>query len=282
MKALVKKYQILKKFSDRIDQETDDLVAVEEPLEIRIQHYSNDTWKENPLLVTMRTPGNDFELVIGFLFSEGIISEYNDVLKIEYCLENEDNNVVKVQLKQDLIFDITERRNFIINSSCGVCGKNSIDQISCDSTPFDELGLLIKESTIFSLSEKINELQIAFKYTGGIHASAIFDIDGNLELIREDVGRHNALDKAIGHHLMSKQSLSNKILLVSGRLSFELVQKAIKARIPIVVAIGAPSSLAVDLAKEFNQTLCGFSSNNRFNIYSGEHRIVGREVLDGN
>ena len=275
MKALVKKYTILKKFPDQVDQEIDDLVAIEEPLEIRIQHFSIDNWKEDQLLVTMRTPGNDFDLVIGFLFNEGIISSARDIVKVEHCSENKDNNIVKVQLQQDIKFDANQKRNFDINSSCGICGKQSIDEIKCTSSPIstDNL-LLIKESTIFELNEKINQLQVAFKYTGGIHASAIFDLDGNLECIKEDVGRHNALDKVIGDYLQSDKSLSNKILLVSGRVSYELCQKAIKADIPILVAIGAPSSLAIDLAKEMNLTLCGFTSQNRFNIYNDVDRIL--------
>lgn len=275
MKALVKKYSILKKYPDQTDQEINDLVVIEEPLEIRIQHFLANNWTEEQLLVTMRTPGNDFDLVIGFLYNEGIIFSADDILKIEFCSENKDNNIVKIQLKKEITFEANQKRNFDINSSCGICGKQSIEEIKCDAPPISlDRQLLVKESTVFGLNEKINQLQVAFKYTGGIHASALFDLDGNLECIKEDVGRHNALDKLIGCYLQTNTSLNNKILLVSGRVSYELCQKAIKAGIPILVAIGAPSSLAIDLAKEMNLTLCGFSSKNRFNLYNDVNRIL--------
>lgn len=274
MKALVKKYTITKKFINRIDQEIEDLVAIEEPLEIRLQYFDSE-WKETSLVVTMRTPGHDFDLAIGFLFSEGIISSIEDVIKLEYCSENEDGNIVKVQLNKNVEFShVSQQRSFISNSSCGICGKTSIEQVTCQSEPINEMGILFKEEDIFKLSEKINQEQIAFKYTGGIHASFIFDLNANLLSVHEDIGRHNALDKAIGHYIRKEENLSKKLLLVSGRLSYELTQKATVARIPIIVAFGAPSNLAIDLAKEMNITICGFAKGNQFNVYHDDQRIL--------
>lgn len=280
MKSLVKSYKVLRKFPERTDQEIDDLVAVEEPLEIRIQYFSQvGNWLEKTLMVTMRTPGNDFEMIYGFLFSESIISRKEDIVKMVYCTENEELNVIKVQLEKDLAYDFEKhQRNFYVNSSCGVCGKTSIDEVTCNAEPVKVPYLLVKESDIFSLSHKINSQQLAFRYTGGIHASALFDLDGNLISIREDVGRHNALDKLIGSRVIESEKMTHSILLVSGRLSFELTQKAAKSNIPVIVSIGAPSSLAIDLAKEMNITVCGFVSEKKFNVYSVPERIVGPEI----
>jgi FdhD protein len=274
LKALVKSYPIIRKYTDRIDQEIDDLISIEEPMEIRLQFFEIE-WKEISLVVTMRTPGHDFDLASGFLFNEGIISNVKDILKVEYCSENEDQNVVKVQLQKEVDFShVTTDRSFIANSSCGVCGKTSIEQVTCSAEAITEMGILFKEEAIFNLSEKISKEQIAFKYSGGIHASFLFDMGGDLLSVHEDIGRHNALDKAIGYYLRKEEKLDKKVLLVSGRLSYELTQKAAMARIPIIIAFGAPSSLAIDLAKELNITICGFAKPKQFNVYHDDQRIL--------
>lgn len=274
MKALVKSYPIIRKYTDRIDQEIDDLISIEEPMEIRLQYFDLE-WKETQLVVTMRTPGHDFDLATGFLFNEGIIHNAKDILKMQYCSENEDLNVLKIQLQKEVAFShVSTERSFIANSSCGVCGKTSIEQVTCSAEAITEMGILFKEEAIFNLSEKISKEQIAFKYTGGIHASFIFDLNGELLTVHEDIGRHNALDKAIGHYVQKGEKLDKKVLLVSGRLSYELTQKAAMARIPIIIAFGAPSSLAIDLAKELNITICGFAKSKQFNVYHDDQRIL--------
>lgn len=258
---------------------TEDLLAVEEPLEIRLGFGSSLNRMQQRISVTMRTPGNDFELAIGFLFTEGIIRDIEDVLSVQYCTEaqtKENNfNVVRVELKEKVEFDSASlQRNFYTTSSCGVCGKASIDAVfqQCDSRKIELFK--VHTSLILSLSETLRNQQHVFKYTGGLHGCGLFNIDGKLELSREDVGRHNALDKLIGSAIGSnKKILERGILMLSGRASFELIQKAAMAQIPIVVAVGAPSSLAVETAKQFNITLIGFVKENKFNIYSGAERL---------
>jgi FdhD protein len=254
-----------------------DLLATEEPLEIKLIYYDNWQIVEQSIAVTMRTPSCDFELVLGFLFTEGIIKDFSTVKNIKYCTRNREGNIVKVEMQKDANIDLTRsQRNFYTTSSCGICGKSSIEnikQIACY-----ELSLQIpffQAKTILGLSAKVKDAQTTFKYTGGVHASALFDASGELILLREDVGRHNALDKVIGAMLAQhKLPLNQYLTWVSGRASFELVQKALMAGIPCMVAVGAPSSLAVDLAREAGMTLIGFTKENSFNIYSGEPRII--------
>jgi FdhD protein len=256
-----------------------DVLAVEEPLEIRLTYFDQGKAHEIKLAVTMRTPGNDLELTLGFLFTEGIISGFDDIEKIWHCetveKEEERGNVVKVNLKPEIEFDVKKQsRNFYTSSSCGVCGKSSIESVAqnCSVIPSTDFNTEVK--TILKLPRVLEADQTVFKYTGGIHASALYDGEGNLEVVREDVGRHNALDKLAGVVLAKGQyPLSDKILLVSGRASFELVQKAVMLGIPIMCAVGAPSSLAVNLAQSNNMTLIGFLKNNRFNVYCGEERL---------
>ncbi|MDP9041644.1 MAG: formate dehydrogenase accessory sulfurtransferase FdhD [Bacteroidota bacterium] len=261
-------------------QSGNDILAVEEPLEIRLAYGSPDSLITQNLAVTMRTPGNDEELALGFIFTEGIITRDTDIDRIEHvftdCSEN-NQNIIQVILKEGFIPNLLHaERNFYTTSSCGVCGKTSIQAIrSVSSFPSESMNCdPIYPGTIISLPDKLAEQQQLFAATGGLHAAALFNNEGNLIFIREDVGRHNALDKLIGASLNTKMlPLTKSILLLSGRASFELVQKAAMAGIPVIAAVGAPSSLAVTLAKEFGITLIGFLRKNRFNIYSGEERI---------
>ncbi len=262
-----------------------DDIAVEEPLEIRVSYGIKDQRENKNISVTMRTPGNDEELAAGFLFTEGIISGNHQIKNIQRpeaeCSRNQEN-VVILDLADGFIPELMKAdRNFYTTSSCGVCGKGSIDSIRTVSS-FQHIqkdAETIAFDTLYQLSENLRSFQNNFSATGGIHASGIFDYHGNLLALREDVGRHNALDKLIAHALFTNQlPLKNRILVLSGRASFELIQKAAMAGISIVAAIGAPSSLAIDLAKEFDMTLLGFLRENRFNIYNtaSNHRIIGK------
>lgn len=251
-----------------------DDVSVEEPLEIRVLYGNADERVSKNLSVTMRTPGNDPELAVGFLFTEGVLSSSNQVKSIQNpqseCSKNTENIII-VELNEGIHPQLMNvDRNFYTTSSCGVCGKGSIESIRTVN-PFLNIqkeNSEIELDLLYGLSDKLRTFQQNFSSTGGIHASGLFDFEGNLLGLREDVGRHNALDKLIGYAFMSNQlPLQNRILLLSGRASFELVQKAAMAGIPIIAAIGAPSSLAISLAKEFDITLLGFLGSDRFNIY---------------
>ncbi|PWN65952.1 formate dehydrogenase accessory sulfurtransferase FdhD [Chryseobacterium oncorhynchi] len=270
----VQKIEIVKVNENNSFPYTDD-ISVEEPLEIRVSYHDQDRRESKNISVTMRTPGNDTELAAGFLFTEGIISSCEQIKDVNHspaeCSRNRENIVI-VELVEGFTPQLMKAdRNFYTTSSCGVCGKGSIESIRTVSS-FQNLKKehqKVALSTLYQLSEKLQSFQNNFSATGGIHASGIFDLEGNLLALREDVGRHNALDKLIGHALFTKMlPLTHKILVLSGRASFELIQKAAMAGISIVAAIGAPSSLAVDLAKEFDITLLGFLRDNRFNIYN--------------
>ena len=252
----------------------DDVLAIERPLEIRLILDGDQYSKGKSVSITMRTPGNDSELALGFLFTEGIISESEDVERVIHC--GEEKNTVKILLAKNHHVDLKKlERHFYTSSSCGVCGKSSIEALKtvgryCHS----EDDLKIERSLIYKLPEKISQHQSTFKQTGGLHASALFDNEGTFISLYEDVGRHNALDKIIGERfLLNKFPLSQNILLLSGRISFELVQKAAMAGVKFICAIGAPSSLAVELAQEFDITLVGFLNEEKLNIYHGEKRI---------
>jgi FdhD protein len=254
-------------------RETQDSVAVEEPLEIRLQFGPEDTRREQSLSITMRTPGHDPELASGFLYTEGIIADASSILSITRT-----GNVTLVALREDLPLDLAGlQRHFYTSSSCGVCGKSSIDALRhiCPPPPPPTAeDKTVEASLLYSLPSLLQEKQAIFDATGGLHAAALFDRQGQLTALREDIGRHNALDKAIGYALhQGLLPLSSSILLLSGRACFELIQKAAMAGIRIVAAIGPPSSLAVELAKESGITLVGFLRERRFNIYSGDHRI---------
>jgi FdhD protein len=252
-------------------RETEDSVAVEEPLEIRLQFGPVDNRREQSLSITMRTPGNDPELASGFLYTEGIIAGAASILSISQA-----GNVTLIALREDLPLDLGGlQRHFYTSSSCGVCGKSSIDALRhiCPIPPTSE-DPPVDAGLLYSLPALLQEKQAIFGATGGLHAASLFDRHGQLTALREDIGRHNALDKVIGYALhQGLLPLSSSILLLSGRACFELIQKAAMAGIRIVVAIGPPSSLAVQLAKESGITLVGFLREQRFNIYSGDHRI---------
>ncbi len=258
---------------------TPDLIVTEEPLEIRLGYGPESTRDQMTLAVTMRTPSHDEELCLGFLFSEGIINSMEDVLSVKYCddlgMEENHENVMRVELSPKVSLDPDQfNRNFYTTSSCGVCGKAAIEAINVICDPLQNDSIQIDQTLIFDLPQKLREAQEVFRYTGGLHASAIFDFEGNIRAHREDVGRHNALDKLIGHSLVSDpDQLKSSILLLSGRISFELVQKAVRAGIPVIAAVGAPSSLAVDMAKDFGVTLIGFLGEKKFNIYNAKQRI---------
>jgi FdhD protein len=253
-----------------------DTLSVEEPLEIRLTaDYSRDGRRSSRVVaVTMRTPGDDCDLAAGFLFTEGIVSEADEIEDV--C--NENRNVVEVTLRRGVEVDLAllERHSFVA-SSCGVCGKKSIAAVWVRRKfPIAVGEPRVALDVVHALPASLREAQSAFDCTGGIHAAGLFDTAGRLLLVREDVGRHNAVDKLVGAGLLAGAlPLSQRILLVSGRASFELVQKAAQAGVPILAAVGAPSSLAVQLAQECGMTLLGFVRDGRFNVYAGANRVVG-------
>ncbi|MEO8206429.1 MAG: formate dehydrogenase accessory sulfurtransferase FdhD [Chthoniobacterales bacterium] len=254
-----------------VDSDCRDRVAIEEPLEIRVEGKS--------IAVVMRTPGHDRELTAGFLLSEGLIAERSDVFEISECpsvqMEEAKGNIMDVLLKNpnpEKIASLT--RHVFTSSSCGICGKATIESVM-EKHPHASVDVAIGRDVLFSLPDKLAEKQKTFQETGGLHASALFDLSGNLLALREDVGRHNALDKVIGHALLeNKMPLSETILLVSGRVSFEIVQKALVAGIPCIAAISAPTSLAIKLAQSSERILIGFLRGSRMNIYSGEKSVI--------
>lgn len=261
-----------------------DLVVIEEPLEIRLGIGPKNQREQLNLSVTMRTPGHDKELALGFLFAEGIISSFKDIISIEYCetvKPEEEGNVIRVELTS--LIQINEEklsRHFYTSSSCGVCGKSSIEAISVPILDQNASFNKVKASLICHLPALLKEAQKVFEHTGGLHACGLFDAAGKLLKLREDVGRHNAVDKLIGAMLIgSTLPLSQSILLLSGRISFELVQKAARAGIQFVAAIGAPSSLAIEMAKKHGITMVGFLKNSSFNIYSGAERINAKDGI---
>lgn len=249
-----------------------DYLATEEPLEIRLFP------QKKTLAITMRTPGHDFELAAGFLYSEGIINKRQDLEQISYCVDGEGEqkyNIVNVTIKTELNINLPSlERHFFTNSACGVCGKATIEHLKNRVIPIDDMSQ-IPANLIYELPAKLRAAQGIFNTTGGLHAAALFNLEGELLKIREDVGRHNALDKLIGSTFLADElSLNNHLILVSGRSSFEILQKCIMARVPIVCAVSAPSSLAVSLAEEFGVTLIGFLRERKFNVYSGKQRIL--------
>lgn len=252
----------------------DDLLVTEEPLEIRLGHGPEHDRKEVRLSVTMRTPGHDEELALGFLFTEGIVTDAAQVLRVAYCesvKDEERGNVVRAELHPSIDLDPAKwQRNFYTTSSCGVCGKSSIDAVRTQCTVPLGRAPKLDHALITALPDRMREAQTVFKHTGGIHAAALFNEKGELLILREDVGRHNAVDKVIGAVLTRNLPLSGCLLLVSGRAGFELVQKCVMAGLPAMAAVGAPSSLAVQLAKDSGLLLIGFLRGDRFNVYSGE------------
>lgn len=298
----VSKARILR-FRDGEDapKAVDDSLATEEPLEIRV------TWQPPPspahprprpethsVAVTMRTPGHDFELAAGFLFTEGLLHAPRDVTRISYCSGNEpqEYNLLEVRLRPGARFDPDSlNRNFYMTSSCGICGKAALDAVeNLGCAPFPENDSereALAPEVIRSLPNRLREGQPVFSRTGGLHAAALFGWDGSLGTLREDVGRHNAVDKVVGHSFLNGlvpltgEGGGGSGIVVSGRASFELLQKALMAGISTLVAVGAPSSLAVDFARRYRMTLIGFAKGDGFNVYSGEFRLQTIDTAKG-
>jgi FdhD protein len=274
----------IKRINGRSGYTDMDTLAVEEPLEIRIEYGPQENRKIKNVSITMRTPGNDAHLAMGFLFTEGIIGNKNQVKQIDIPAEmpgaENKENTVTVCLQPGVEFDVQKlERHFYTTSSCGVCGKSSIEAVKTISasqrpnTPGN--GPFIDAQVLYQLPEILRAKQNIFEHTGSLHACAIYNVEGDLLLLHEDVGRHNALDKLIGNALADDMlPLHHTVLLLSGRASFELLQKAVMAGIQIIAAIGAPSSMAVQTAAAFGVTLAGFLRDERFNIYCGEERIL--------
>ena len=260
---------VLRLRSGEAGQSADDQLAIEEPLEIRI--------KGRAVSVTMRTPGHDAELTVGFLLSEGMIARAQDVAAVEPCALDRGGNVINVVLAASASVDFDRlTRHVFASSSCGLCGKATIEAIHQRIDPIGRKPpIAVDPAVLLSLPEKLRAAQPTFDRTGGLHAAGLFTPEGELVAAREDVGRHNAVDKVLGHALMNRLlPLDRHILMVSGRASFEILQKALAGRIPVVAAVSAPSSLAVDFAKESGQTLVGFVRGGRMNVYAGGERLM--------
>ena len=274
------KYKVVK-FKKNKFEKIDDLVSIEEPLEISIKYKNQNEWLTSSLSITMRTPGHDEDLVRGFLFNEQIIQNLNEIEKIESVGEKvgqyEIQNKILITINNSKNINISKiKRDFLTNSSCGVCGKSSLDalEIIKKEKTFKDEPKLTKEIIIKSPSI-LRQNQSEFSKTGGIHASGLFSSDGKLISLREDVGRHNALDKMIGNALNQNQiDPKNQFITCSGRLNFELVQKVLTTNIGLMIGVGAPTSLAIDLANRFDMTLIGFVKEDSFNIYTNNQKVI--------
>ena len=273
-------YKVFKFKSENLD-DFNDHISIEEPVEIIIKYKDKEIWVEKTISVTMRTPGDDEDLVRGFLFNEKIIEKIDYIEKIEltgkpteqYGLKNK----IVVTINNSDNIDVDKiKRNFLTNSSCGVCGKSSLDALEIiKKDKILKSNPKISKEVLMSSPKKLRQNQSEFSKTGGIHASGLFSAQGDIVAIKEDVGRHNALDKLIGYAL--KENLldnTSQFLACSGRLNFDLVQKALMANIGILIGVGAPTSLAIDLANKFDMTLVGFVKEDSFNIYSNKDRII--------
>jgi FdhD protein len=258
--------------------ESADAVAVEEPLEIRLGLREGGKLQHRPISITMRTPGDDFELAAGFLLTEGILDSRHQIERIHHCGKGKGaTNTLRVDLVEGVEVDLKRlERNFYTTSSCGVCGKSSLDALATGARPVvTPVDFRVDATLIDDLPHRLHAQQSVFQSTGGLHASALFSRTGELLGLREDVGRHNALDKLIGARFLDDAlPLDESILLLSGRASFELLQKAVMAGIPVVCAVGAPSSLAIAAAQEFGVTLLGFVRGQRFNVYACGERLT--------
>ena len=274
------KYKILK-YSSNNFEDVEDLVSIEEPLEISLKYKEKNKWIEQTLSITMRTPGNDDDLVRGFLFNEQIVKSINDIDSIEsygdkvgqYKIQNK----ILATLNNSENVNISKiKRDFLTNSSCGVCGKSSLDALEIiKTTKTNASEPKISKDVVIQSPNILREGQSEFSKTGGIHASGLFNSDGKLIALREDVGRHNALDKLIGCALEKKQfDPKNQFITCSGRLNFELVQKVLMTDIGIMIGVGAPTSLAIDLANKFDITLIGFVKRDSFNIYTNNKKVI--------
>ena len=277
------KYKV-SKFKNSKLEEVKDSVSVEEPLEMRLKYKKDDKWEIQNISITMRTPGNDEDLIRGFLYNEKIIENMNEIDSIEIQGDNAGDynlqNIIEATINKIDNLEIGKlKRNFITNSSCGVCGKTSLDSLEIIKTEKLELSYpQIKEEVILKSPELLMNEQSEFTKTGGIHASALIDENGKVIVTREDVGRHNALDKLIGYTITNKLlNPKQQFIACSGRLNFELVQKGLMANIGVMAGVGAPTSLAIDLAKRFDMTLLGFVKENSFNIYANKDRVILKE-----
>ncbi len=253
-------------------RERPDKVVTEEPMEIRLHGPGQEP---AALAVTMRTPGNDFELAVGFCFTEGVLPSPDELDTVAYCLAGEgeqEYNVVTIKLRHP-VDRRGHQRTFVANASCGLCGKTTLDEVEQQCAPVGT-GPIVARSVISALPERLRAAQTVFDATGGLHAAACFSAGGELVAVREDVGRHNALDKLVGHALLERQlPLRGDVLMVSGRVSFEIVQKAAMAGIPVLCAVSAPSSLAIDAARRLGQTMVGFVRGDTANVYTHPERV---------
>ena len=281
MKSTATRTVIVRKVSETHSEVVDDRLVAEEPLEIRICYEKLGQRVERAVSVTMRTPGEDSDLAVGFLYSEGIISSLTDVKEINADHDAEgkpiSGDVIHVGLHPGVRVDTGKlERHFFVSSSCGVCGKAALESVFVVAEPFaDQTRPVVSASWIHTLPGRIRSEQELFSSTGGLHAAGLFEAGGPLLGVWEDIGRHNAVDKLIGSCFQrGSLPLWNRVMAVSGRGGFEIIQKALVARIPVIVAVGAPSSLAVELANSFGLTLIGFARNGRFNIYSAPQRVV--------
>ena len=274
------KYKVTKFFKGKLEN-IEDLISIEEPLEISLKYKNQDKWITKSLSITMRTPGHDEDLVTGFLFNEQIIQNTKDIESIESFGEKVGQyniqNKILVTLNNSTNVNISKiKRDFLTNSSCGVCGKSSLDALEIikkDKTPKSNPKL--SKDIIISSPSTLKKNQSEFAKTGGIHASGLFSSDGNLISLREDVGRHNALDKMIGDSLTNNRlHPNNQFITCSGRLNFELVQKVLMTNIGLMIGVGAPTSLAIDLANRFDMTLVGFVKEDSFNIYTNNQKVI--------
>ena len=284
----------VEKVTGRTSQQVLDNLAIEEPLEIQLNYGLKNSRETRSISVTMRTPGNDFDLAAGFLMTEGVVRDANDIEQITYAGGSFDEstqssqaidalklgskqNIVRVDLAAEVEVSLGGlQRNFYTTSSCGICGKASLLALRAVCPPRAANNFRIDAQLLYRLPERLRASQGVFDRTGGLHGAGLFDAMGNLLALREDVGRHNAVDKLIGAEFLADRTpLRDRLLLLSGRASFELLQKALMGGLPMVVAVGAPSSLAVKVAKEFDITLVGFLREGHFNIYHGSKRIDG-------
>lgn len=273
----IKSFEI-KKFKPKGIEETPDLVVIEEPLEIRLGFGEEHDRQQKSISVTMRTPtGHDFELALGFLFTEGIITSFDDILSIHYCTDagrQAEQNIVRVELKPHILINFQSlERHFYATSSCGICGKASIEAIEQKCPILPKTDFKVSAEFIKTLPKILEKNQVFFRHTGGLHAAMILNKAG-VEVLREDIGRHNALDKVIGAALQQNLlPLSDVVLIMSSRASFELIQKSVMAGIPVIACVGSPSSLAIETAQTLGITLIGFLREDSFNVYSHESRI---------
>lgn len=261
--------------------ERDDVVVVEEPLEIRVVQELEGRLRADPIAVTMRTPGHDLELAAGFLLAEGLVRSAEEIWDVAHCESDAENgrNVVEVRLAPGAAVDVERlRRNVYTSSSCGICGRAALDRVAVAARRRPVAERRLSAERLPELADRLGGVQAVFSRTGGLHAAVLFDTGGELLLGREDVGRHNALDKLLGRLLLDgRLPADERWVLLSGRASFELVQKAVLGGIACVAAVGAPSSLAIDLAREHGMTLVAFLRDGRFNVYCGAHRLEGVE-----